>query len=90
MKAGRFRKGKKAFKLGLKNKVSNRYKLHLSKIQARRLLALKVAQVAAIVVSGAMSVKRIQAMRAEPIMRMQGIASAIINTGLSVQKIFQS
>lgn len=89
MKAGRFRKGKKAFKLGLKNKLANRYELHLNKIHARRLAAMRAAQASLAMVSGMFNVARIQAMRSEPLERMQGIASAIINTAMSVQKIMQ-
>lgn len=62
---GRFRKGKKAYKLGLVNKSSERYKLFLERIKQQGILNLKVLSSALSVMSGAMGQAAIM-MRARP------------------------
>lgn len=87
---GRFRKGKKAFKRKRHDKLYYRYEKFLARIEARKRNAIRMVQVALAVVSGAVSVKNIQRMNADPIMKANGIGAAVINTAMAVQKIMQS
>lgn len=86
---GRFRKGKKAFKRQRHDKLYYRYEKFLSRTEARRRNAIKMAQVALAIVSGAVNIRNIQSMRADPLMKANGVAGAVINTAMVVQKIMQ-
>lgn len=87
---GRFRKGKKAFKRKRHDKLYYRYEKFLARIEARKRNAIKMAQVALAVIQGAVNVRHIQLMKADPIMKANGIGGAVINTAFAVQKIMQS
>jgi len=50
---GNFRKGKKAFKRGLSNKLASRYARHLAKIELNRRAAIKIFNSALIAAMGA-------------------------------------
>lgn len=89
MKAGRFRKGKKAFKRKRYDKLYYQYEKFLAKIEARKRSAIKMVQVSLAVIQGAVSVRNIQLMQADPIMKANGIGGAVINTAMAVQKIMQ-
>lgn len=86
---GRFRKGKKAYKRKRHDKLHYRYEKFLSRIEARKRNAIKMARVALAIVSGAVNIRNIQSMKADPLMKANGVAQAVINSAMMVQKIMQ-
>ena len=56
---GNFRKGKKAFKRGLSNKLATRYASHLAKIEINRRATIKIVNSALIVAMGAAQIRMI-------------------------------
>jgi len=57
---GPYRKGKKAFKLNKHNKVADRYRLLLLRIETRRRQGIKLSKIVIIAMMGAMEITRIR------------------------------
>jgi hypothetical protein len=85
---GRFRKGKKAFNKGLKNKYYNRYLIYLEKRKAKIEAALKAVQTAAIIACTNMKIMAIKMQQAPPAIKALQIAEAIILSAQSTQKLW--
>lgn len=88
-----FRKGKKAFKAGVKNKLFNRYLIFLAKQEAKRKAAIRTAKAALTV---AMSMMQIRQIRSQAIPKYDNnfktrqflsLAEVSINTANSIAEI---
>ena len=85
----RFRKGKKAYKLGKKNKSSGRYLSYLIRLEARRRLAGKIALASLSAIMGVVQMARINSsIYHSPQEKAFALVNVSIDTAFAVQKAF--